>query len=129
MNNIQKVFLMISVGSLIVLLISSSTLGFNPFGTWIDSDDVDISTEKYEKDTKIKVTDRKFNLNEYKGWADRQKRKNGTYKTNIEPARLFRNYENINNQNKMNINYLGIIAFSNIFVCFTGYFLFRSKNK
>lgn len=127
MNNIQKIFLMISVGSLIVLLISASTLGFNPLGKWIDSTDVDISTEKYEKDTKIKVTDRKFNINDYKGWVDRQKRKNGNYKTNIELSRLFRNYESLNSQMKMNINYLGIIAFSNMFVCFAGYFLFRSK--
>ena len=43
---------MLLVGSVVVLSISALTLGFNPFGTWIDSSNVDISTEKYEKDTK-----------------------------------------------------------------------------
>ncbi|MDA8753779.1 hypothetical protein OAN38_03910 [Candidatus Marinimicrobia bacterium] len=127
MNSIQKIFLMVSVGSMIILLISATSLGFNPFGTLIDSTNVDISTEKYQEDTGVKVTDRNFNINDYKGWVDRQKRKNGTYKRNIDLARIFRNYEASNNKLETNINYLGIIAFSNIFVCLTGYLLFKSK--
>ena len=75
---------MVSVGSMIILLISATSLGFNPFGTWIDSTNVDISTEKYQEDTGVKVTDRNFNINDYKGWVDRQKRKNGIYKKNID---------------------------------------------
>ena len=118
---------MVSVGSMIILLISATSLGFNPFGTWIDSTNVDISTEKYQEDTGVKVTDRNFNINDYKGWVDRQKRKNGIYKKNIDLARIFRNYEASNNKLETNINYLGIIAFSNIFICLTGYLLFRSK--
>ena len=115
------------VGSVVILFISAFTLGFNPFGTWIDSSKVDISTEKYERDTKIKVKDWSFELDDYRGWVDRQKRKNGVYKTDFEPARLFRNYISVDNTLTTNVNYLGIIAFVNIFISFTGYFLFKSK--
>lgn len=118
---------MLIVGSFVILIISASTLGFNPFGTWIDSSNVDISTDKYEKDTQIKVKDWGFQLDDYRGWVDRQKRKNGVYKTDFEAARLFRNYEKVGNMLHTNINYLGIIAFANIFISFTGYFLFRSN--
>ena len=119
--------MMLMVGSITVLLISAFSLGFNPFGTWIDSSNVDISTEKYEKDTKIKVKDWRFELDNYRGWVDRQKRKNGVYKTDFDPARLFRNYEKVENTLTTNVNYLGIIAFANMLISFTGYFLFRSK--
>ena len=119
--------MMLIVGSIIILLISAFTLGFNPFGTWIDSSNVDISTEKYEKDTKIKVKDWSFELDDYRGWVERQKRKSGVYKTDFEFARLFRNYQKVENILIPNINYLGIISFTNIFISLTGYFLFRSK--
>lgn len=127
MNNSQKIFVMLMIGSGVVLIISASTLGFSPFGTWIDSSNVDISTEKYEKDTKVKVTDWDFELDNYRGWVERQKRKNGVYKTDFDFARLFRAYKNIGNTVSVNVNYLGIISFANMIISFVGYILFRKK--
>ena len=127
MNNSQKLFVMLMIGSGVVLIISASTLGFSPFGTWIDSSNVDISTEKYEKDTKIKVTDWDFELDNYRGWVERQKRKNGVYKTDFDFARLFRAYKNTGNTVSVNVNYLGIISFANMIISFVGYILFRKK--
>ena len=127
MNNIQKIFVMTNIGSLVVLLISAFALGYNPIGEWIDSTNVDISTEKYEKETKIKVTDWKFDINDFRGWADRQKRKHGEYRKDIDPARLFRRFEQNNNNLETNVNWLGIIAFANIFVSFSGYYIFKGK--
>ena len=127
MNNIQKIFIMTSVGSIVVLFISVFALGYNPIGKWVDSSNVDISTEKYEKETKVKVTDWKFDIYEFRGWADRQKRKHGEYKTDLDLARLFRKFEHQNNNLSTNVNWIGIIAFANIFVSLTGFFLFKKK--
>lgn len=118
---------MLLVGSVVVLSISALTLGFNPFGTWIDSSNVDISTEKYEKDTKIKVKDWSSELDNYRGWVDREKRKNGLYRTDFDPSRLFRTYKKVENNINTDINYLGIIAFANIFISLTGFILFKNK--
>ena len=157
MNNKQKIFILIGVGSLFLVLISIFGFGYQPFFQALDTSKVDTSYERYlevypnaPKQNQTTTSDA-YNLYEellkrtseaskekntekpkiisYETWSYNKNQREGKPYTDFSMIEFLEKYDSINNNIVKETNYLGIFGLLNILVSITGFFLFKDKKK
>ena len=155
MNNKQKIFILIGVGSLFLVLISIFGFGYQPFSQAIDTSKVDTSYERYlvehpnapkqnpnrpydaydlyEELTQRVLKEMEENSSEkpkiisYEAWSNNKNDEEGRPYTEFSMIEFLEKYDSINNNIVKETNYLGIFGLLNILVSITGFFLFKDK--
>ena len=138
MNNKQKIFILIGVGSLFLVLISIFGFGYQPIFQAIDTSKVDTSYERYlEENPKashdaysyyqelLEMASEKPKIISYITWSSNKNEKEGRVYTEFSINAFLEKYDSISNNIVKETNYLGIFGLLNILVSNTGFFLFK----
>ena len=114
MNNIQKICIMVGIGSMGIFLITIYSLGFSPI--YNDYSKVDDSIKRYQK-LYGNLGTHKHDHYELFIWQSEIRKKEGV--DGFSLPLIFKK--------KSKINWVGLIFTFNIIVCTTGFFLFKDK--
>ena len=112
MNTLQKIFIMVTIGSAGNILISILALGYSPI--YNDYTDVDDSIERYEK-AHGKLGTHKHDYYDHLIWQSEIREIEGV--DGFSLALIFKR--------DGETNWFGLISLFNIIVCTVGIFLFR----